>query len=57
MVAVGVVGGVWQWCGPVGLEVPHVYAFVRRWVGLEARPLEDLSWLLLLLLSTAVDAP
>lgn len=26
-------GGVWQWRSPVGLEVPSVYAFVRHCVG------------------------
>lgn len=55
MVAVSTVGGVWQRCSSVGLEVPYVYAFVRHCVGPRARPLEDPSWLLLSLLSACRD--
>ena len=55
MLVVSIVGGVWQWCSPVGLEVPYVYAFVRHCVGPRARPLEDPSWLLLSLLSACRD--
>lgn len=55
MVAVSMVGGVWQWCSPVGLEVPYVYAFVRHCLGPQARPLEDPSWLLLSLPSACPD--
>lgn len=55
MVAVSIGGGVWQWCSPVGLEVPYVYAFVRHCVGPRARPLVYPSWLLLLLLSACRD--
>lgn len=41
IVAASMVVGVWQWCSPVGLVVPYVYAFVRHCVGPRARPLED----------------
>lgn len=53
IVVVSMVGGVWQWCGPVGLEVPDVYALDRHCVGLRGRPLEDTPWLLLLSLLSA----
>lgn len=50
MVVVSRVGGVWQWCSPVGSEVPYVYALNRHCVGPWGMPLEDNPRLLLLLL-------